>query len=581
MKANSIKPILLLTSLVLGGCGANLNGGLKAKYADRHVASAPQSESETGVVITNASEEDMDKLLQKNSAVHFRVINSNHGLYEVHGLSKHAIAQELPHLNTIDNEFIPMELSQKKIQALDSSSIGKFIALNSDSSEDQRMDPCNQTDLNPKAILSVDGKELTQELLTIEIGNTLKLDASGSKTHPNVGDKLKIAFAIQPPAESLAGDQVSFSETLDFNPDAYGLYQILMIIQDKNMACDYKSLALAVTGNPELQSNVSGQTTSLETFKHLVEMQAEKAWEVATGDGMTIAVLDTGVHYNHPDLNSNIVVNPDEIPGNGIDDDNNGFVDDAFGYDFTNSDSFPYDDVGHGSHVAGLAASSTFGMAKNAKILPLKALGPLGGDLGSILGAVEYAVDNGANILNMSLGSYAVAPNPELVKVMDYAESKGVLVIAASGNGHPQLGIGLNTDKVPNFPSALPNDNIIAVAAKDSDNLLAPYSNYGLETVDITAPGGNGPDDLVVSASFENPSENMYAGMAGTSMATPIVAGVAAQVWSMNPSMSPLEVKDVILNSGLKVEGLDSRTVSGRYLDALKAVNYVQMKAPN
>src|SRR5690606_16981905 len=132
-------------------------------------------------------------------------------------------------------------------------------------------------------------------------------------------------------------------------------------------------------------------------------------------------------------------------------------IDDVVGYDFANSDSFPFDDQGHGSHVAGLTASSVTGLAKKARILSVKALGPSGGDIASIVGGSFYAVDNGAKVLNMSFGNYG-APHPKLVEAMDYAEEKGVIVVAASGNGHPMFGIGMNTDVMPNFPSSFPHE---------------------------------------------------------------------------------------------------------------------------
>lgn len=562
---------LLLMSFLLVSCSE----GLLPRHGDRQVHQAPQSANETGVVVTNAQPEDISKLMDDNPRARFRIINGNHGIYEVHGLSEKSIQLAMPHLNTMNNQFITMEMLKNQ-PTLNSSNIEKFVVMNSSGPQSEKLNPCVEAEKAPYARLFLNKERLLSERKTVELGETLQFDGSQSASHKEVDSDVRVAFAMQPPAESQIGEKLSFSDTFKITPDAYGLYQIVMVVQDNNDVCTFKGVALAVTGNPELAPSVEGASQSLTPFNHLVEMQAEKSWEISTGQGMLIAIIDTGVHYNHPDLNTNIYYNNKEIAGNGLDDDNNGFVDDSFGYDFTNSDAYPYDDVGHGTHVAGLAAASTFGLAKNAQILPVKAMGPGGGDLGTVLGAVLYSVDSGADILNMSLGAYSQAPHPELVKVMNYAEAKGVLVVAASGNGHPQLGIGMNTDKTPNFPSALPNENIVAVAAKDSTNLLAPYSNYGPISVDVAAPGGGGPGDLVVSAYYENPLGIVYQGLSGTSMASPIVAGVAAQVWALNPTMSALEVKYALLNSGLKVEGLDTRTVSGRYLDALKAVNYVK-----
>ncbi len=576
MKVNFQKlVVLLLTSLLFIGCTENL----LPKYGDRQIHQAPQNANEVGVITTHAQPEDIAYLMNKHPSASFRVINSKHGLYEIHGVLESNINEALPDLNTMNNQFITADMINNQ-PILDISSIEKFAELNS--FEPSKLNPCVEAHKAPNAHLLINNREPQKERKTILLGETLQLDGSLSVAHKDVGSDVQVTFAIQPPVNSQMGEKLLSSPTFQLKPDAYGLYKVLMIAQDKYNVCAYKKVAITVTGNPELtRSTVEGAAKSLSPFKHLIEVQAEESWEVSTGIGQLIAIIDTGVHYNHPDLNTNIYYNDKEIIGNGLDDDGNGFIDDAFGYDFINADTFPYDDVGHGTHVAGLAAASTFGLAKDARILPVKAIGPSGGDLGSILGAILYSVDSGANILNMSLGTYRQSPHPELVKVINYAESKGVLIIAASGNGHPQLGIGMNIDKVPCYPSALPNDNIVSVAAKDSTNLLAPYSNYGLVSVDVTAPGGIEPHDLVISSYYENPSDISYQGLAGTSMASPIVAGVAAQVWALNPSLSTVGVKNILLNSGLKVEGLDTRTVSGRYLNALEAVNSAKLELPS
>jgi subtilisin family serine protease len=290
---------------------------------------------------------------------------------------------------------------------------------------------------------------------------------------------------------------------------------------------------------------------------------------------MVIASVDSGVDYNHPTLASQIAINEKEIPDNQIDDDKNGFVDDVIGYDLANSDNAPFDDDGHGTHTAALAAGRDFGMAKDAKILPVKVGTDGMSDVGTMASGVYYAVDRGAQIINMSNGATGPGTEP-LEKAVNYAEKHGAIIVAAAGNGDFNSGLGIDDDRAGIVPASLPNDNIITVGASDPFNSLAPYSNYGAHTVDIVAPGGAEPGNLILSAATRNPKGDWLVGMAGTSMATPIVAGIVAQVWGLNPSLAPAEVKRIILNSGVVDERLKSVTVSGRQINALTAVTYAR-----
>ncbi|MCB0361814.1 MAG: S8 family serine peptidase, partial [Bdellovibrionales bacterium] len=377
--------------------------------------------------------------------------------------------------------------------------------------------------------------------------------------------------------------EVFFSPFLRYKPDAYGQYSIVVIVQDDRQVCAFSSFEFIVTGNKPYLGTREKFGSRLDIldknlFSHRSEIRADQALEISQnkGKGVIIAVIDSGVNYNHPAQINNIWLNKKEVANNNIDDDNNGKIDDLIGYDFVNDDAFPFDDQGHGSHVSGLIASEYFGIAPHSLIMPLKALSPKGGDIGSIVGAIYYAVDQGAHILNLSLGSYG-PPHPHLVEAINYAESKNVLVVAASGNGDPNSGAGLDTDKFPNFPSAFDNKNIISVAAKDSQHLLAPYSNYGMNSVDIAAPGGNPPDELLNSCFLENPSNILFTGMAGTSMAAPLVSGTLALMLSDSPKLSIDEVKNILLTSGRVAPGLEKLTVSGRYLDTLEALKKSQV----
>ena len=222
-------------------------------------------------------------------------------------------------------------------------------------------------------------------------------------------------------------------------------------------------------------------------------------------------------------------------------------------YDFGLDDAFPYDDYGHGTHVAGIAASHVLGAARKAKILATKFGAGFGFDIASVVGAVKYSVDSGAKVLNMSFGwqeDYEV-----MYEAIAYAKDKNVLVVAASGND------GLSNDKVSSYPCNYELDNVISVASSNEKNELTSYSNFG-KKVHIAAPGGS-RDKMIVSASKSNPKNNLLIGMMGTSMASPLVAGVAAQVWSANPNLKASQVKQILLETGTVSESLKPLLVSG------------------
>lgn len=232
------------------------------------------------------------------------------------------------------------------------------------------------------------------------------------------------------------------------------------------------------------------------------DISAPEAWEIETGDpGMVIAVIDSGVAFEHPDLIPNVWTNVGEIPDNGLDDDGNGYVDDLHGWDFVNDDNNPSDysrDLygdGHGTHVAGIIAAAgnngigTTGVMWRARIMALQVFDLFqvaafeGIQNSLILAAVEYAVDNGARIINCSFGGYG--RSSALFDVFNLANERGVLVMAAAGNE------SRNNDLLPVYPAGYDLPNIVSVAAFDEDGGLAAYSNYGQASVDVAAPGGN------------------------------------------------------------------------------------------
>jgi VCBS repeat-containing protein len=293
------------------------------------------------------------------------------------------------------------------------------------------------------------------------------------------------------------------------------------------------------------------------------DIDAPEAWAVTTGSSNTvIAVIDTGVDYNHADLRANMWVNPGEIPGNGIDDDGNGFRDDIYGADFVNNDGDPMDDHFHGTHVAGTLGAvgnngiGVAGVNWTGRIMALKFLDAFGyGYTSGAIAALNYAVANGATISNNSWGGGPF--DQGLYDAINAAGNAGHIFVAAAGND------GSNNDTFPFYPAGFNLPNIISVAATDHNDALASFSNYGSTSVDLAAPGVN-----VLSTT----PGNTYGTYSGTSMATPHVTGVVALIRSQHPTWTNTQIKDQVLSSVDPLPSLAGKTVTGGRLNAATAV---------
>jgi subtilisin len=264
-------------------------------------------------------------------------------------------------------------------------------------------------------------------------------------------------------------------------------------------------------------------------------VKAPEVWAQGyTGKGVVVAVIDTGVDYNHEDLKNNIWTNSKEIVGNGIDDDGNGYIDDNYGWNFSDKNNNTLDNNGHGTHVSGTIAGENnnygvTGIAYDAKIMPVKVLNESGsGSYSSISKGIRYAVDNGANVINLSLGGGS--SNRTLESAIDYASSKGVIVVMAAGN---------DGDSSPDYPARYAYKSGIAVGAVDRNNNMPDFSNRsGTDEISyVTAPG------VKVYSSVPN---NQYATYSGTSMAAPHVAGVVALMLSANPNLTDAQVRQIV-----------------------------------
>lgn len=263
---------------------------------------------------------------------------------------------------------------------------------------------------------------------------------------------------------------------------------------------------------------------------NLDAINAPEVWAQGyTGQGIVVAVVDTGVDYTHPDLDNNIWTNAGEIEGNGIDDDGNGYIDDVRGWNFVEHNNNPFDTDSHGTHVAGTIAAENngfgaTGVAYNAQIMAVRVLGNNGGRLSDVAAGIRYAADNGADVINLSLGGSSSSST--VTSAIQYAVQRGATVVMAAGNEAAQR---------PGFPANLANQYGIAVGAVDRSNRLASFSNRaGTSTTNyVVAPG---------ASIYSTTPNNTYRNYSGTSMATPAVAGVAALLLNANASLTPGQV---------------------------------------
>lgn len=291
---------------------------------------------------------------------------------------------------------------------------------------------------------------------------------------------------------------------------------------------------------------------------------APSAWDRTTGSELVVAIVDTGVELTHEDLRDRLWVNPREIPGNGVDDDRNGIVDDYHGARFLRGtmSGDPTDDHGHGTHVAGTVVASTdnrigvAGVSWSARIMGVKFL-DAGGSGTSFEGAkaIRYAVDNGAQFINCSWGSYGASLDVQ--RAISYAQARGRIVIAAAGNESNNNDSGRRM-----YPASFPNSNIISVLSTERNDTKSNFSNYGATMVDVGAPGRS------ILSTYTG---NSYATLTGTSMAAPHVSGAAVLVKSLAGGWDNQRVLQYILDSALRVTGLAGTSVSGARLDINRA----------
>jgi subtilisin family serine protease len=303
------------------------------------------------------------------------------------------------------------------------------------------------------------------------------------------------------------------------------------------------------------------------------DIDAPEAWDISTGSSsVVVAVIDTGVQIDHPDLRDNIWTNPGETPGDGIDNDGNGFVDDVNGWDFVNNDGSVYDGTfdDHGTHCAGTIAgrgdngTGVVGVTWNTKIMSLKWINEFGGgNTSDAISAVNYATMMKSRGVNVPLtsNSWRIFGTSEALKsAIDAGGGAGIMFVTSAGNS------ALDNDAIPKYPASFDSDCIVAVAATDRNDGLASFSNVGAKSVDLGAPG--------VSIVSTVPA-GTYASYNGTSMAAPHVSGVAALALSVDPTLTVGQLKEALLASVDKIPSLAGKTVTGGRLNARKTLEFV------
>ena len=338
----------------------------------------------------------------------------------------------------------------------------------------------------------------------------------------------------------------------------------------RNRAVDYVEPNYVFKASRIPNDRAFGEQWGLRNLGHFggktgADIGAAAAWDAATGSGTTVAVVDTGVYYKHPDLIGNAWTNAAD-PVNGLDDDGDGFDDDVYGADFIGNDSNPDDDGGHGTHVAGIIgaqgnnAIGIAGVNWDVNVMALKFLDENGeGNTADAANAIDYAVAHGARVINASWGGPAFSM--ALYGAVKRAGERGALIVAAAGNE------GVNADAKPDYPAAFDLPNVVSVAATDRSDRLLDFSNYGSKSVDLAAPG----DDVYSTVPIVSDPSG-YASFSGTSMAAPFVSGAAALYLARFPQASSDQVKAALMQSADRLPTLSGKTVSGGRLNVARAL---------
>jgi subtilisin family serine protease len=404
-------------------------------------------------------------------------------------------------------------------------------------------------------------RELRPELRLSSIDPTSDQDSLAFPhqlaSHKQVGQTVHTVSVLSPSEELLSPSRADLVEsaTIDTSTVHSLCTRIMLENPDKLLICEPNALVMLddIPNDPRFGSQ-----------PNLTRVSAPDAWSHEKGSrNIVVAVVDSGANYTHEDLRTSVAINTGEIANDLIDNDANGFVDDRLGYDFANDDEDPIDDNGHGSHVAGIIAASAnnsvgiAGVVWTGTILPIKVVNSQGtGTIARLIAGIEYAVDRGASVINLSLSTqtYSAA----LEDAIRAARELDIVVVAAAGNN------GSDNGATPRYPASFALENLISVAATDNSDNLASFSNFGATSVDLAAPG--------VEILSTHQTDGSYAILSGTSMAAPHVSGAVALMRAKNGLLDHSELRSMLLFSADRVASLAGKVISDGRLNLSRAV---------
>jgi hypothetical protein len=546
--------LALALSLMVGGCSSS-DQGLKPYSVRTH---APTQRSDTGIAlqIRNLSPgqlyERLARLAQVYPEMSVRSLPPSGELIEVFSVPALQIARMFPESVPVPNSYHVAQFKKADLakQQVSSTCVLPDRAIKVSTAEPQE--------------LVTQGITLTLSGAT-EVGRTffLNLDVSSlPDLRLEPGSTRWEIFHVS--TERLISRVRGFSANAQLVDPGEYFIRISATEAGSKRICLARSLRFALRSKEELAT--PGSVSVLPNverlgavFPHLVSIEAISArTKTDQGKGVSVAIIDTGVQYNHPDLHARISST-------------------RRGWNFVEGDEFPFDSSGHGTLVAGLVAGANYGVAPLAEILPLRVINAFGGsDTLSVAAAIRYASTQGARIINLSLGTEEARAAILFEEAIRFATEQGSLVVAASGNGAID-GSGLNLETYPLYPAALEIPGLLTVLATDLLGERTPYTHYSATKVALGAPGGTDQDGGL-SSTQAYASLGRLGKISGSSASAPLVSGAAALIWSSAPSLSNLEVQRILEISGTKAPSLSGTTRSGALLNAYSAA--LKLAAP-
>ena len=409
------------------------------------------------------------------------------------------------------------------------------------------------------------------------VSNSQSIKGDSSESDNVVAGELLVKFKDDAARQNLSSIHTAIGATVTQEFAELGWQHVRLPegLSVKDAIARYKQSGDVAEAQPNFVYRISltPNDTQFNSLYGMTKINAPAAWEITTGSpSVVVAIIDTGMNFNHEDLIDNLWTNAGEIAGNGIDDDANGFVDDVNGYNFVTPGGNNADDNSHGSHCAGTIGAvgnngkGVAGVNWNVKMMGIKTHDGAAGASTSlrVIGAYNYVTmmkNRGVNI-RVTSNSYGGAPEAAAYDqatkdAIDAAGRADILNVFAAGNDN------FNNDQTPTYPGSYNSPSILTVAASDSNDNKASFSSYGLTTVDVAAPG------VGILSTVLNQA---YGSKSGTSMATPHTAGAAALLAAANPALSAASLKATLMNTVDPFAVWSGKTVTGGRIDVLQAI---------